>query len=181
LKLAAFLLFSAAWAYVSRAALRRTQAHGFYRFLAWEAITALILANLEAWFRDPFSLVQILSWGCLLISLFLVIHSMALLSRLGQPAARRAGETLIGFEKTTTLVTAGAYRYIRHPMYSSLLFLALGAFLKAPSLFGLALTAAAAVFLTATARVEEGENLGYFGEEYARYMRQTRRFIPYLF
>ena len=37
------------------------------------------------------------------------------------------------FESTTTLVTAGAYRYIRHPLYESGLMLAWGAALKAPS------------------------------------------------
>lgn len=182
MKLALFILCSAAWVYVSRASLRRVQAHGFYRFLAWEAITALIILNLEPWFLDPFRPVQILSWVCLLASLFLVIQGLATLRRLGKPAAQRGGdEALIAFEKTTTLVTAGVYRYIRHPMYASLLFLAFGAFLKAPSPIGLILTAAAVFFLTATARVEEHENLAFFGPAYAEYMRQTRRFIPFVF
>ena len=36
------------------------------------------------------------------------------------------------------------------------------------------------VFLTATARVEEVENLQKFGPDYAHYMKSTRMFIPFL-
>jgi protein-S-isoprenylcysteine O-methyltransferase Ste14 len=49
-------------------------------------------------------------------------------------------------EKTTILVTTGAYRYIRHPLYSSLLFLAWGIFFKAPSWPGGLLALAATFF-----------------------------------
>ena len=88
---------------------------------------------------------------------------------------------LLTFEKTAELVTTGVYRTIRHPMYSSLLLLAWGAFWKMPSWAGAALVAAATGCLFATARTEEQENLRFFGPAYAAYMRQTRRFIPFLF
>jgi protein-S-isoprenylcysteine O-methyltransferase Ste14 len=39
----------------------------------------------------------------------------------------------------------------------------------------------ATAFLMATAKVEEAENLQKFGEDYAAYMRTTKRFIPILF
>jgi protein-S-isoprenylcysteine O-methyltransferase Ste14 len=79
-------------------------------------------------------------------------------------------------------VTRGAYRFIRHPMYASLLLLAWGIFFKDPaSLAGLALAGLASLCLYLTARVEESENLRRFGEEYRVYMRGTKRFIPFLF
>ncbi len=40
---------------------------------------------------------------------------------------------------------------------------------------------AASAFLTATARVEEAENLDKFGDQYAAYMKTTKIFIPFLF
>ena len=70
--------------------------------------------------------------------------------------------------------------YVRHPLYSSLLLLGWGAFFKNPSWIGLGLAACATLFLVATARVEETENVRYFGPEYREYMRRTRMFIPYL-
>jgi len=65
-------------------------------------------------------------------------------------------------------------------MYSSLMLPAWGICLRrAPAeLLGVALAAACACILAA--RVEEKENTNYFGEEYRRYMRRTKRFIPYI-
>ncbi len=87
----------------------------------------------------------------------------------------------MGIEKTTELVTTGAYRYTRHPIYSSLLFLAWGVFFKRPSWVGGLLASSATLFLLATAKAEESENLGYFGPAYSEYMKRTKMFIPFLF
>jgi protein-S-isoprenylcysteine O-methyltransferase Ste14 len=153
--------------------LRDPHSHGFFRFFAFESILALILLNLEHWFRDPFSPLQIVSWLLLLSSLILAVHGFYLLRRIGRPEG--------GIENTTTLVRLGAYQYIRHPLYSSLLLLGWGAFLKNPSLLGGILVMATSAFLIATARVEEVECLRKFGAEYAGYMRTTRMFIPFVF
>ena len=181
LKLITFVVASAGIIYVSHASLRSLGSHGFYRFFAWEAILALVLLNLDDWFDEPFSLTQIVSWLCLCLSLFLVIHGVQLLRMVGKPDEGRDDTSLIGMEKTTTLVTVGAYRYIRHPLYSSLLFLAWGVFLKSPSWLGGGLAIAATAFLTAAAKVEEDENTHYFGAAYREYMKQTKMFIPFLF
>jgi protein-S-isoprenylcysteine O-methyltransferase Ste14 len=93
---------------------------------------------------------------------------------------RREGRPQGDIENTTRLVTEGAYRYIRHPLYASLLCLAGGAWLKHVTPLTVILFAAAAVFLYATARVEERENLARFGQAYAEYMRRTRMFIPFI-
>jgi protein-S-isoprenylcysteine O-methyltransferase Ste14 len=181
LKLIAFVVASAGIIYVSRASLRSLGSHGFYRFFAWEAILVLVLLNLDDWFDEPFSFTQIVSWLCLCLSLFLVIHGVQLLRVIGKPDDRRNDTSLIAVEKTITLVTVGAYRYIRHPLYSSLLFLAWGLFLKSPSWLGGSLAIAATAFLTAAAKVEEDENTRYFGAAYREYMKQTKMFIPFLF
>jgi hypothetical protein len=55
----------------------------------------------------------------------------------GRPdASRHDGAPLLYFEKTTQLVTTGVFKYIRHPLYSSLLLLAWGVFFKHPSWVG---------------------------------------------
>ena len=64
------------------------------------------------------------------------------------------------FENTTTLVTVGAYRWIRHPLYASLLALVGARILRTRSgLASMALTVGASGFLLATAIAEERENL----------------------
>ncbi len=180
-KVVVFLGVTAGLVYVSRGSLRDARSHGFYRFFAWEAILVLILVNLDVWFRDPASWHQIVSWCLLLVSLFLVVHGVHLLRRIGKPDEQRVDDTLVGFERTTRLVTEGAYRYIRHPLYSSLLFLAWGVFFKAPSWIGGLLAAAATLFLVATARIEEAENAAFFGPDYEGYRKRTKMFVPFVF
>jgi protein-S-isoprenylcysteine O-methyltransferase Ste14 len=180
-KLLVFLLGTAWLAYVSRASLLAPRSHGFYRFLSWEVMLALGLLNVGVWFRDPFSWHQLISWFLLAVSGFLVLHGMLLLRQLGKRDPQRNDAPLVEFEKTTRLVTVGAYRYIRHPLYSSLLFLAWGIFFKDPSWVGGLLALVAALSLLAAARVEEAENVRFFGQAYEAYMKQTKRFIPYLF
>lgn len=181
IKLIVFILASLGIIYVSRSSLRHPRTHGFYRFFAWEAILALFLLNIDHWFDNPSSPWQILSWIFLLVSLFLVIHGVQLLRQIGKPDQQRQDEALLGVEKTSQLVTTGAYRYIRHPMYSSLLFLTWGIFFKLPSLVGGILAAIATLFLILTAKAEETENIRYFGDSYIEYMRKTKMFVPYLF
>lgn len=176
-----FLVATLGLAFVSRASLLVPRSHGFYRFFAWEAILALILLNLEVWFKDPFSWHQIISWCLLLVSLFLVAHGVHLLRQRGRPDRQREDALLVGIERTTALVTTGAYRYIRHPLYSSLLFLAWGVFFKLPSWVGALLAVSCTVLLVATARAEEVEDIRYFGPDYEAYRRRTKMFIPFLF
>jgi protein-S-isoprenylcysteine O-methyltransferase Ste14 len=182
LKTAVFVVASAGIAYISRASLRSPRSHGFYRFFAWEAILALIVLNVEHWFRDPFSLHQIISWIFLIASAFLVVHAVHLLRFIGKPTEqRRDSEATIGFEKTTELVAVGAYKYIRHPMYSSLLFLAWGVLFKDLSWLSGIFALAATLFLVATAKAEEAEDIRFFGAAYQTYIKRTKRFIPFLF
>lgn len=84
-------------------------------------------------------------------------------------------------EDTTVLVVEGIYRYIRHPMYCSVLLLGLGIFFKDPTLLDGILVLAASAFITATAKIEESENVNKFGKTYLEYMKKTKMFIPFLF
>ena len=176
-----FFLFTGLFVYISRASLSKPRSHGFFRFFAWEFILALFLLRVEGWFRDPFSWHQILSWLLLVIALFLVIHGVWLLRQIGKQNAQRDDSPMLAFEKTTQLVTIGAYRYIRHPLYSSLLFLCWGIFFKDPDWLGAVLGALATLCLIATARAEEVEDIRFFGPAYQEYIRHSRMFIPYLF
>ncbi len=177
----AFAVASAPVLWISRGSLRRPDAHGFYRFFAFEAILGLVALGLPSWYRDARSPRQLASWSLLLASAPLAVHGFYLLRQMGKPDPSIADPALLGLEKTTRLVRTGAYRYIRHPLYSSLLLFAWGANLKAPSWISTMLTAIATTSLYLTARVEERENALTFGDEYAEYVRVTRMFVPFVF
>ena len=168
-----FLLINLWILYISRHSFSRPHSHGFYRFFAFETILIMALANAGDWFHDPLSLPQILSWLFLTGSAILALHGFYLLKSMGKPKER--------FENTTLLVQAGAYRYIRHPMYASLLLLGAGVFLKSPSPVDAALQLGLLTFVTMSGWVEEEENLERFGPAYADYRRHTKMFLPWIY
>jgi protein-S-isoprenylcysteine O-methyltransferase Ste14 len=182
LKSSIFLGATAGFVFLSWRSLLNPRSHGFYRFFAFETITALVLLNIDYWFYEPFSLHQIISWLLLIISLFLVIHGGHLLHMIGKPKSERGNDpSLIGIEKTSQLVTAGAYRYIRHPIYSSGLIGTWGVFFKHPSWFGFYLAVITTLFWTITAKIEEAENIRFFGAAYQSYMKHTKMFTPFFY
>lgn len=81
-----------------------------------------------------------------------------------------------------SLVTAGVYRLVRHPMYSAFWLNAAGQALLLPNwiagpagLFGIAL-----LYFARVAR-EERMMLETFGEEYRAYMGRSARLIPWIY
>ncbi len=174
-KLIIFFVVSIIFIKISWPALFDTGSRKFYRFFAFEFLLILILVNSSYWFHKPFSGFQIISWGLIIISLLLALPGFYLLIHRGQPAS------LANIETTTALITSGAYKYVRHPLYSSLIFLGAGFLLKNPSLLALSLFAVSLVFVYATALSEEKENLLKFGDDYASYTRKSKMLVPFLF
>jgi protein-S-isoprenylcysteine O-methyltransferase Ste14 len=153
--------------------LKRPHPYRFPRFIAFESILSLIFLNANNWFVEPFSFIHIISWILLTGSLIMAILGFYTLKSKGEPEG--------DFEDTTKLITSGIYRYIRHPLYASLLFFGFGAFLKNPSILGGLLIGILIVGVFLTARSEESHNLERFGEAYLEYSRHTSWFIPYIF
>jgi protein-S-isoprenylcysteine O-methyltransferase Ste14 len=79
---------------------------------------------------------------------------------------------------TATLVTTGPYRWIRHPMYTTVLILVTAVTLLTANLAiafsGLAMFA----LLAARSRLEERRLEEKFGDAYRAYQRRTGRFLP---
>jgi protein-S-isoprenylcysteine O-methyltransferase Ste14 len=175
-----FAVLSIGIVIISRRTLFNFRSHGFYRFIAWELIALIFAFNYKYWFKDPFSVNQIFSWVLLIASGSVVIAGVLKLRRSGYSQNTRADENLYHFEKTTKLVDTGIFKYIRHPLYSSLLFLAWGIFLKDPTILTLVLVITASVFLYLTAVFDERECIEYFGEDYIYYKGKTQMFIPFI-
>jgi protein-S-isoprenylcysteine O-methyltransferase Ste14 len=153
--------------------LRTKQAYGAFRFLAFETLAVLIVWNANHWFSDTTSIPQIVSWALFATSAALAVHGVHLLRVVGRAQARI-------MEDTQTVVEAGAYRFIRHPLYSCLVLFGWGVFFKGMDSPSAALALAATAFLVATARYEEGFNIQHFGAAYSDYMKRTKMFIPFL-
>lgn len=146
--------------------------HGIYRFFSFESILVLILLCAPVWFVQPLQWNQVISWIILLGSLPLPIYGFHTLRVKGKPKEQ--------IENTTVLVTTGIYRYIRHPLYVSLILLGTGIFFKNITWITFACACINIAAITATAKTEEREMLQKFGDEYARYMKKTKMFVPFV-
>ncbi|HLF34485.1 MAG TPA: isoprenylcysteine carboxylmethyltransferase family protein [Cyclobacteriaceae bacterium] len=153
--------------------LKEKRFHGFTRFFAFESIVLLFILNYRYWFVNPLSFQQLFSWAFLTGSAIFAIVGFVLLTKLGHPEGN--------IENTSHLITTGIYRYIRHPLYLSLLLLGFGIMLKHPvlSTWILAIINMTSVFFTA--RIEEKEMIMKFGEAYREYMKKSKMFIPLIF
>lgn len=158
----------------SRHPLRHPESHGFWRFFAWECILVVAILNRQE--AGP----QWASESCLQFSVVLLITGLWGIFRRGRIARGREAASLYTWERTTVLVESGIYRWVRHPMYASLLALVWGMYLRHIDLPSLFPTLLATYFLWRTALADEDECLAYFGEAYRDYMRRTHRFIPWL-
>lgn len=88
---------------------------------------------------------------------------------------------LLGFEKNTELFDTGVSRYIRHPLYASLICLSWGILLKQVTPTLLIITLFCILMFYLTSRYDEKECIAYFREKYTGYMKRTRMFIPFVF
>lgn len=127
-----------------------------------------------------FAPLQLISWALLFISLSLILHSTYLFKSRGGQHQRQDTPENFGFENTTTLVTDGIFKYIRHPMYTSLLLLAWGVFFKQVTVSGFAVVTLSTLFLIITAKIEEKENQKFFSDSYRDYQKNSKMFIPFV-
>ena len=176
LVLASGLIIALSWR-----SLKNPSHHGFYRFFAFESILLIIVLNLPYWLGSLKSPLQFFSGILLLTSLYLVISALSHMKTLGGKRTLNNAPENHNFENTANLIATGMFKYIRHPMYSSLLFLTWGALLKHLSGYGLALAIAASFLIYLTAKKEEHENTLFFGNAYNNYMQKTKMFIPFIY
>jgi protein-S-isoprenylcysteine O-methyltransferase Ste14 len=89
----------------------------------------------------------------------------------------------VGIDETTKspLVTTGVYQFIRNPTYLGLFLVNIGIWLIWPTwtifLFNLAFI----LFLEIQVRCEEDYLITIHGSEYEKYLKQTKRYIPFIY
>ncbi len=168
-----FVLFTLLILKLSWPSLKNPRSHGFFRFFAFESIGLEIVLNLTVWFKDPFSILHIISWLFLALSILVALHSFWLIKRRGRPSGN--------IENTTQLINSGIFRFIRHPLYFSLALMSVGTLLKQIDIWTTLLFAISLISIYLTGKNEETENLAKFGVNYQEYMNNTKMFIPMIF
>lgn len=96
-----------------------------------------------------------------------------------QSAMGRSWRIGVDSSERTDLVSAGAFRFVRNPIFTSMLVTGAGLFLLLPTVLSLAawMTLLAAIELQVRV-VEEPYLIGTHGDAYRAYARGTGRFLP---
>jgi protein-S-isoprenylcysteine O-methyltransferase Ste14 len=118
-------------------------------------------------------------WRIMLSILFFVLA--ALLSWTARRTLGRQWRVDAGLSPDHELVTSGPYRFLRHPIYTSMLCVLLGTGIMITP--GWLLLLALLVFLSGTeirVRIEERLLRSQFGDQFRDYQHGVRAYIPFL-
>lgn len=78
------------------------------------------------------------------------------------------------------LVTTGPYAFVRHPIYTGILFAVLGTAIVRWNLWSAVVFPIVFLYFVYAARSEERSLTGRFSTEYPDYMKRTKMLVPFL-
>jgi protein-S-isoprenylcysteine O-methyltransferase Ste14 len=91
----------------------------------------------------------------------------------------RSGHVVVSHDrKPEGLVTTGAFRYVRHPLYLASILLYLGVAFSTMSILALAIFVLISLYYDFLATYEEQLLEARFGDEYAAYRAKTGKWLP---
>lgn len=153
---------------------------GLFMLATLRPMSAVLFVGIVAYLIDPASM----AWSSITLPLWLRWTGVAICMFGGALliwAFRRLGKNLtdtVVTRREHTLVLAGPYRWVRHPVYDSVAMFMLGTSLVAQNWFVFVAGAAVFTLLVLRTRTEEEKLLARFGDSYRTYMDATGRFIP---
>jgi len=141
--------------------------------LALQAVAYSLLWQSHFWERTPGP------WRTALAALFFVLASVW--SWTGVRALGRHLRFDAALSQNHQLVRSGAYRWLRHPIYTSMFCMLLGtAFLFTPVPLMLAAVAVFAAGTEIRVRIEDALLDSRFGEQFRDYQRTVSAYIPFI-
>ncbi len=106
----------------------------------------------------------------------LIILAAALVA--GIYLAKSGHGVVEGEQRPESVVSTGAFRYVRHPLYLASVLFYVGLAVSTASLIGLALAVAIFIFYDYIAGYEEKLMEMKFGDEYRLYKQKTGKWLP---
>jgi protein-S-isoprenylcysteine O-methyltransferase Ste14 len=163
----------------TRETLDRRQ-EGLFILATLRPVAAVFWCGAIAWMIDP----KWMAWASMPVPLGLrylgtglFVVSCALLLWTFQSLGKNLTDTVVTREEHT-LVAHGPYRWIRHPLYTTVALMTSGISLMAANWFLLAVGPVVFALLVIRTRTEEANLIARFGDGYRNYMERTGRFLP---
>jgi protein-S-isoprenylcysteine O-methyltransferase Ste14 len=177
--LACWLIFLIYWAITARSVKRVKEVKsgfGYVRLIV--AIVAFVLLSPTS--SGPFGrkLLPQADWIVMLSAVFSILGvTIAIVAR-----RKLAGNWSSGvvFREDHELIQSGLYRYVRHPIYSGIILMALGTALVQGTLGTMLFFLLVLAFMGYKAKQEEELLTTHFPNEYPAYKTRTKRIIPFV-
>ena len=163
----------------TRETLDRRQ-EGWFILATLRPLGAVFWFGTIAWMIDP----RWLAWAALPVPVWLrgaAVGLMAVACGLLVWTFRSLGSNLtdtVVTRQAHTMVAHGPYRWIRHPLYTTVALLTVAISLITANWFLLATGVAVFSLLVVRTRTEEANLVARFGDRYRAYMKRTGRFLP---
>jgi protein-S-isoprenylcysteine O-methyltransferase Ste14 len=87
----------------------------------------------------------------------------------------------VTYKEDQELVTSGPYRFVRHPIYSSMLLMFIGTILYYGFWFFVVIFLIATIAFMRRTKKEEEIMIKLFGNRYTDYMKRTKKLIPWIY
>ncbi|MBP1920503.1 protein-S-isoprenylcysteine O-methyltransferase Ste14 [Youngiibacter multivorans] len=127
-------------------------------------------------FEGPIARGSIISYvGLVLFAAGVLVQAIAMVQLKGSYTVK------LGVKPEQRLVTVGLYRIVRHPGYLSYLLSITGISLAMCSLLTFVLLLIVLIFLINRIDEEEKMMIAEFGDSYMKYMKRTKRLIPFVY
>jgi methanethiol S-methyltransferase len=164
---------------------KKTGARFRYYRIGYNLIAIGTLMPLLVWYRtltplvlwQPGPLMEALAAGLVLAGLivgYLALRSYSLGEFSGLSYLRH-------LSPAQSLVTTGLNRYVRHPLYFSLVLLMSGYLLHSGTDTHLAVFVVVLAYLIIGSRLEERKLEATYGDAYRAYQQRVRRLVPFIF
>lgn len=113
--------------------------------------------------------------GFLLLGISIIIALTAFLT------IKFLGKSKKGWESTTQLIEKGIFSLVRHPIYFAAFLASTGAFLIKVSVFSIIIACISDICFFLAAFYEDKWDEEKFGEDYKKYKKRTKLFIPFIY
>ena len=175
-----FLVFAGFWMVTAFSTKRTVRSRGWWRVTFFAILAGYFAARLgfmnAPWMRGVLW-PRTLATGLLADALALAGLVVMLWARVTIGRNWSAGVVL---KEQHELVTRGPYRWVRHPIYSGLLLMALGLAIWRGQYSGFWGLLVFVILFWIKARAEERLMIEHFGDAYRDYRRRVKALIPYL-
>ena len=138
----------------------------------WTLSLALFVLNFD-WFNYAVPLPLWLRWAGVVLMTACFPLSAWIYRALGEHFSKK-----LELQTNHRLIDNGPYRFVRHPMYATLLLCASATCLISANLIVMAMVGAVAVVFVLRIQQEEAMLVGRFGQEYSNYRRHTAALVP---